>query len=241
MNKIVYMLNNGFQNDEIKSYINDHHDEINDDSARCRWTPLGTACSNGNVEIVKYLIAKQADIENGSEYHTCLFATLLNKAMNENNKVEIIKSLVSAGANINASPRSYCAGLGKDSYPLTELRKEITLLDIAVIYKETKVFNCLIQLGADRRNVLYPKLVDQYYQRKFLHRLFLFGLYYDFTDNKPNSTLALYGSVFPKDLAKQIIDYTGKDVSEHGNILSDKEKLSEENVAQNSYRNCNII
>lgn len=98
-------------------------------------TPLHTAVTHGNLEMVKYLIKKRADVS--APDYSC--DTPLHVAVffaNSQGNLEIVKHLIKSGANVNARGRN-----GN-----TPLHKAVLCADK---YRDVGTVRCLIENGAN--------------------------------------------------------------------------------------------
>ena len=192
MAKLIDMIKDGNNNEEIKNFIKKNPEEINDDSARCNWTPLGVACNKGNLEIINYLLTNGADVESGNLYKTPLLITCYNVKISQNTKIAIIKSLVKNGADVNRGAAFDCSDQSSH-YPIHLFPKNMTALDIAALYREAHVFNELLKMGATPERSIYPKMIKEYMSLGPRTTLLLFGMIKDTTLGCANSELAKFG------------------------------------------------
>nr|BAN21023.1 conserved hypothetical protein [Riptortus pedestris] len=89
--------------DEVRKYIEEGA-EINYKSPKHgHWTPLMHACSQGKVEIIKYLLDKGASTEEHHELITPLLCLCDSRNRNEDELIECLDLLIDYGADVNVT------------------------------------------------------------------------------------------------------------------------------------------
>jgi len=93
------------------------------------WTPLLGAVNEGHVQVVKLLLENGADVDVGDGWYTPLYYPIWD----DNIDIEMIKTLISSGADVNTHPKE----------------ESNTPLFYAVLYRRPDIAKILIEAGAD--------------------------------------------------------------------------------------------
>jgi len=95
------------------------------------YTPLHEAATNPNVNVLKYLVGKGANLDIKNNWGM----TPLHFAIEENSSVEVIKALIEAGTDVNATTKN------GDTHLHTYLKKHGPSSDLSVV-------KCFVDNGA---------------------------------------------------------------------------------------------
>ncbi|WP_339045534.1 ankyrin repeat domain-containing protein [Candidatus Mesenet endosymbiont of Agriotes lineatus] len=110
-NKFFHFAVKHNQINAVKYLVEDQGYEVDLRDCQCS-TPLHVAAMEGHVDIIKYLIAKGANVNHVSRLgNTALILAVSCINSNEKNKLEIIKLLIKNGAGINFVPekdKAFC-------------------------------------------------------------------------------------------------------------------------------------
>lgn len=161
---------------------------------------IGAGC--GNIELIKFLLSKGADIEKGSKYCSPLMTACIM------NQGEVIKLLIDFGADIFTTVEEAIYDLESVFHCY---KKGTTLLDVAAANDNKALVRYLVSMEVK----LTKKTTSLYLEElKKIKKETLDTLYHQMTwfkkalsEKEPESTLFLYRNLIPQHIVKTINEY----------------------------------